>query len=1211
MNRYHHQREGSAADSGRFVALAWLSAWALVRLHTARKSVVSYPERWWAKWSPSAVWHRTSTRGRRAYVAVAVPIGLLTAGATPAFAGAFDGGRHPNHDELWLPAWRWAGALQLHDDFGVTDTFNLDRIWSFFASLFFGLTNFMWQIMLVLIEKAAGLNLVHDFSEWINQIYADVADSVVGVHDGRGGIFWLVAVIAVAAALWKSMTGRRHGAIRSLAKTLIPLALLYVIAAQSVASAQASNQLSSALESAGPFGQMIVGDDGHIAVNYVGSAGWLATTGMSFTDELLGNIPGSLGVEGKSQIANPEGAQPNAYSSRCKRYLDQLHKNYQNGLDPNAAQNGKTGGAFTSESALMELTSSMWEVSVFQQWGSTQFGNNNMSLEGSCWLAEHDSNTAPSQQIDVWNQAIPELAVNYTNDPKTSDKAAGWFFTKDDNDYMEGMEAFLVWCRKTPGTDAHAGEKDASVWTEHPEWDAVWERAGHSYVTDPNDKSKVVEGPAVAQEGNPVFDPHGDFAGSSATGACAKFWYQGDLTPGDGEGFPGFEVAQTFFNAVNECTSKASSAAKDASATSGTADAASGLFTTVANLAIEANPLFDIVPGASDAAHAATGTAAGALNFAVTVADPRGLAAALHAGGTCFKDQVFNFQALVDKAQDTGPFLFKSKQTIAQATSANKVNSSAAQQYLMHMNGHQGIEAFFTGLLTLITAIIIMFGLGGMVLGMVFVQLQAIIAWVCLPFALLLFALPGDWGNTIAKRIFRMLLAAMFAKTVYAVGFTLLLTIINLLYRMQNLFPAWVPGGSFLTALWSAAVPILAIFALRKFAKNVGLDSFTSFRGAMNMPKQVMGGTAPGLDRLQNRANNGFEGIKRQAGNMATGALMSQKLSGGGAGNNPLDVQQARKNAGMGANTAKPPMPGKQQPQKVSSYHVPFDEKDKGGAAAALGAGGPAGALGAGGADGLGAAAGALPAGTPPGGMPGLPAGPGGPQGLPTGTGGPGARGAPALGSTSPTPGAAEVGAANSNPTVQKSGLSPIGMKPEVEKSIDSRANATEKGRESLTAADGRAAAAGTTGEMGAALGEVRDSAPNRSQQQPALGQLLDKDGSVVGEVAYHEGTGPRASAHAESFHGAAMSHDDVVHADDHAQSSLSRPASQRSVPQPLALPERSGMAPRSAPPASSSGGGLGGGLGGGSSLQGATSSLGAASGDLSSIAGSAASGLG
>lgn len=190
-----------------------------------------------------------------------------------------------------------------------------------------------------------------------------------------------------------------------------------------------------------------------------------------------------------------------------------------------------------------------------------------------------------------------------------------------------------------------------------------------------------------------------------------------------------------------------------------------------------------------------------------------------------------------------GVFFFTDSGDINKHTTANNRDSAEARTFLKGVYGFSAGNATIYGFGAIVTALLYLWVLGPMALGVALAQVGLAIMLCLLPLVLLVMMWPGDRGKQAINKVMKLLLTFMASKLVLMFFMSLLIVIISVIVRAGEAMPG-LDGLS--QTLWMAFSPVIALFVLRALLMQIGMQSITTLKGAAaftnNLGKQAMSG---------------------------------------------------------------------------------------------------------------------------------------------------------------------------------------------------------------------------------------------------------------------------------------------------------------------------------------------------------------------------------
>ncbi|HVT77887.1 MAG TPA: hypothetical protein VHD87_12715 [Acidimicrobiales bacterium] len=332
--------------------------------------------------------------GTRVWVFAVVTAGSLFVTAGPASAASLF---PENNGRQLLPAWRWRDATSgFYTNFGTSASDFTKSALLNLAVLPFVATNFIWGVLITLLDFATGLQLVGKMADRINATFAAVGKALIG--DSGGSILMTVAVIGIIVGFWQLTKGGTRAMFRAILGTVVPVLLLVGFVDRA---------------------------DGHTA-NEPMSPAWVALEGTHFVGQVGGSAVHSLTVNGPARTPTTGGE-----TNTCADYVNTLYKMYDQ--SPSSADTGtvkggqKADGELGNEDlhdytdAIPRVVSRLWEISVLNPWISTQLGTKNTSAQRVyCRMTEARDKVPSYAQAEVMNNS-----QSWPHAPTSGDVAKG------------------------------------------------------------------------------------------------------------------------------------------------------------------------------------------------------------------------------------------------------------------------------------------------------------------------------------------------------------------------------------------------------------------------------------------------------------------------------------------------------------------------------------------------------------------------------------------------------------------------------------------------------------------------------------------------------------------------------------------------------------------------------------------------------------------
>jgi|GEM_PF-7033301 len=284
-----------------------------------------------------------------------------------------------------LPAYRWAGDVELTTNYGFWDKANpasSKNLRNFIAELLFSIASFFWSFCISLVVWASSLNVVVSGGRLIN----------AGVYTLTSGL--LRSGIVAAVGVWVFFAMFRHVAAGK-AQRGVTTVLVFMFAIGTM-TAMASRVDTKGELRAAPDADMIV----ETPVLPAGSPSWIAYKATSFIDS-VGVAVASAGGLLSSSVNRAQSDTAVAEEPSCATYIEGLYNQYEaytsakDGTAPNPAYNNAT-------TRVVPVTlSRLWERGYLQLWGRAQLGSSDAYNRIGCRLLEGMDNTRPSEQLVI------------------------------------------------------------------------------------------------------------------------------------------------------------------------------------------------------------------------------------------------------------------------------------------------------------------------------------------------------------------------------------------------------------------------------------------------------------------------------------------------------------------------------------------------------------------------------------------------------------------------------------------------------------------------------------------------------------------------------------------------------------------------------------------------------------------------------------------
>lgn len=193
---------------------------------------------------------------------------------------------------------------------------------------------------------------------------------------------------------------------------------------------------------------------------------------------------------------------------------------------------------------------------------------------------------------------------------------------------------------------------------------------------------------------------------------------------------------------------------------------------------------------------------------------------------------------------------------------ATAASNEALRQWGFAFSGGNGVDRILGGLLSVVIALLFLYCLGAMALGLLLAQLMAI---ACLMIALpIAFVLVAAGQRKSGMRLVKLTVSAVFAQVFFTVLLSMLILLTGLFQGVMVYLGAGVPGlfGTFL----NAAAPLVAFFIIRQALKALGMGDILTAQGALSFATAATL-SATGDSKLQRMARTTTDqlGNKKQS----------------------------------------------------------------------------------------------------------------------------------------------------------------------------------------------------------------------------------------------------------------------------------------------------------------------------------------------------------
>lgn len=292
----------------------------------------------------------------------------------------------------WLPAWRWARSTDLwslfEDEGGILSFFSNSvqkaarGMWDSAVNAMFWMSSLLWQVTLAVLEAAVSpMGYARQFFASIGENTAFLLSETLGVAGTSApeeAVLWsLVALAGMLAALWALYRRGPAEALRTIAGTMVPLAMMAMI----VRGIQ-ENRIS--------------GYDFRVdSVQSLGTGGiepaafspsWMFEGSLHISSLISAPL-----VDAANAIADIE--KRDAGITYCDSYAAALEDiyTYSYSIQSNEILGAPSAAAIEARGSIGKLVSRMWEQSFALTHGSAQFGSYRGARKGACLNAERQA----------------------------------------------------------------------------------------------------------------------------------------------------------------------------------------------------------------------------------------------------------------------------------------------------------------------------------------------------------------------------------------------------------------------------------------------------------------------------------------------------------------------------------------------------------------------------------------------------------------------------------------------------------------------------------------------------------------------------------------------------------------------------------------------------------------------------------------------------
>jgi hypothetical protein len=299
-----------------------------------------------------------------------------------------------------LPAWRW-GVPTFYSNYGVDTESIYSAAFLVVASILFSIAGALWSVLLYAIREITNVNLVTSLAGDVDRIFDSVGRAVgLGGGGGRAALWVTVLCLGVVYAFFVHARSGHQNALRTVVRTMAPLAVLVVMFSASL------------------------GDNG--TGSAVGSPVWLAKTLQGDADDISAGVFTSF----SGSLLSPESIGP---APSCSAYEAQLQADF----ETQAQADGASGAGVYLPTAI----SNLWTRALFDPWAEAQFGNDPTGPRVACRYAEQQAGVSWQAQ-----QAVQEATDVTSGNAGYGTPDAELFYSGGDNNRMTQELIFWASC---------------------------------------------------------------------------------------------------------------------------------------------------------------------------------------------------------------------------------------------------------------------------------------------------------------------------------------------------------------------------------------------------------------------------------------------------------------------------------------------------------------------------------------------------------------------------------------------------------------------------------------------------------------------------------------------------------------------------------------------------------------------------------------------
>jgi hypothetical protein len=290
-----------------------------------------------------------------------------------------------------LPGWRWSGDTSLFANL----PFEMGRgifpnMATGLGSMAFGLSSWLWGMLLGVLKFALTTNIARMGGSWINRGFEGMFNSI-----NTAGVLVLMMLMGLFTAMKLVMKVQIGAAFRAILTVLIPIGLMYGLAFTTAGTNTRTDPLAK------------------------GTPAWVADRGVSFVDEVGYAMGSGFGLTESLNVSFEVPVSeyfPGQHS--CGEYIQTLHHQFDQkardtsditGIPSSALRDmGRAGEAmaddarkYSSSRKLVGTVSTLWSRAFLDPWISAQYGQNELGARIACHQLEGQNRIPASEQAAI------------------------------------------------------------------------------------------------------------------------------------------------------------------------------------------------------------------------------------------------------------------------------------------------------------------------------------------------------------------------------------------------------------------------------------------------------------------------------------------------------------------------------------------------------------------------------------------------------------------------------------------------------------------------------------------------------------------------------------------------------------------------------------------------------------------------------------------